>query len=1546
MWRKPALLICAGLVLGLVGRARGFEELLKVDIGTGGAVEPGFVGIGEDTDEEPYIVPDVNGTGIDIMLETTCPGNWLGFRDNGFHPLYGDLVHVNDWFGYAVIMTLGGLSPGTYSMESYHNNIWTAEAAVSNLDILVNEELVLEDVQQSRTQTGPFASAVFVFTVPSGQTSAEIKFQPTGEPPGGWSNVALNGFILYSGMAAGLKASEPSPAYKAEDVCPQALTLSWKPGDYAVTHDIYFGTSLSDVNESATAVVTGHDSNSWTAPTTLELGTTYYWRVDEVNDTDVWTGDVWWFVTQTGRAFDPVPVDDERGTPSGDTELRWAGSCLASSHNVYFGTSFSDVNDATTSSPQYQDNVSETSYAVSTDPFTLYYWRIDEVGAGTVKGDVWSFRTGLGGILMWYMFDGMQGSDLPDPITDDTGNVTFTKYIDVNYPGSIEYAGSNPIYNTDTGTSADFEPMASLYRPDPCTPTDLLRLDGYRYTIEMWICMDAAPDDDDYALIEKDDIWSMGINEDRVLEYWHAGDDDRYNVLEATGYPLRVGEWYHVAATFDFGALPRHKLYIDGGLATSRDACINNHGQPLLNPSGNMAPVGIGCRARGGPNDEGEWFQDFFNGKIDELRVQDVILKPGQFLTVPGPEWASNPNPYNGRRGVEPNDPNLVLSWTPGTTADSHNVYFGTDHDDVENAGTVGAEFMGNVDVNHYPENGSLLLEYGKTYYWRIDEVNGIDTWKGVVWRFTTRYEIVDPNLILWYRFDEEQGTTAVDYSGHELHGDCDDAANWDPNGGWEEGCLIFDDDTAVLTPYGTLEGINSEVTVAVWLYGMVQKEQRDNWVVDAGGGYYYLQVKVPDGTRDVYLRAGNESNDVLIWEQAKPDGWIDSWHHFGFVKDENAGQISMYFDGQLVDSNSVVNSTLSNLARRELKIGAKLTHSSDYEGKMDEFRLYNRALTAAEVQALFRGGDLGIAWGPQPFNGERDVDRNVLLTWKPGDYAVSHVVYLGTAWDDVNDADTLSSVYKGTQGPNEYDPGALELETTYYWRIDEVNGPNTWKGRVWRFQVADFLIVDDMESYNAIPGSGNEIYDTWDDGFMNWTGSQVALEYASVRIHEGVQSMRFAYNNAIAYYKYSEADANTTGPRPGNLKVGTDWTEAEVKAMTLFFYGEAGNDTTEQMYAAVEDSSKALAVAEYGDLGEDMADVAVADWHQWDIPLSAFADNGVTLTDVNKVRFGFGDRVTPVAGGSGIVYFDDIRLYQPKCVPWLIKPAADLSDNCIVDFDDVVILAEDWLRTDRQFDTVQQPDYARRVGWWKLDNDAYDDSGNFFDGTVEGDYAWVGGHIGAGALELKGGSSRVLVPHAVLLSPQDEVSVCAWVNYSATPSYSARVVAKGADTGDHESYALQVTDDDTASFFVRDVNTTLYGTDSSSELRHGEWTHIAGTFDGNEVRCYVNGELSNSEAVDVPGILVDTNDLAIGNRADATNRAFIGIVDDVQVYEYGLSDVEIAHIATGGTGYLDLTALSNLYNEEAQGQRTVNFRETVGSMSCCGRNSRLGNWD
>ena len=227
-----------------------------------------------------------------------------------------------------------------------------------------------------------------------------------------------------------------------------------------------------------------------------------------------------------------------------------------------------------------------------------------------------------------------------------------------------------------------------------------------------------------------------------------------------------------------------------------------------------------------------------------------------------------------------------------------------------------------------------------------------------------------------------------------------------------------------------------------------------------------------------------------------------------------------------------------------------------------------------------------------------------------------------------------------------------------------------------------DYLVVDDMESYDE---TDNWISDTWNDGLWNSSGSFIWLGVDPCEpVHTGDQSMVFVYDNTGFWMAYhSEIDAD-----PFYLEVGTDWTQWGVKSLTIYFYGDPNNDAndTEQMYVGLEDTSGAGSYAEvrYGDYGEDMNDIKKQEWTEWNIALSDF--NDVILTDVAKVVIGFGDRTNPwpagTPGGSGIVYFDDIRLYPPRCFPEKLKLAADLTGDCAVDYEDISIVAQEWLTT------------------------------------------------------------------------------------------------------------------------------------------------------------------------------------------------------------------------------------------------------------------------
>ncbi|MFB0554995.1 MAG: hypothetical protein ACETWQ_16940 [Phycisphaerae bacterium] len=281
----------------------------------------------------------------------------------------------------------------------------------------------------------------------------------------------------------------------------------------------------------------------------------------------------------------------------------------------------------------------------------------------------------------------------------------------------------------------------------------------------------------------------------------------------------------------------------------------------------------------------------------------------------------------------------------------------------------------------------------------------------------------------------------------------------------------------------------------------------------------------------------------------------------------------------------------------------------------------------------------------PDPSNGAVDIKQTPILTWTPGAYAASHQVYFGTDKEAVRNADTGSPEYKGTGdlGAESFDPGKLEWNTTYYWRIDEANDVNPdspWTGNVWSFTTANFLIVDDFESYNDIdppdPAS-NRIFEAWLDGYDDPTnGALVGNDlppYAEQSIvHGGIQSMPYFYDNSVGN---SEATHTLTYPR--------DWTEKGVNTLTIWFRGNSAN-AAENLYVVLNGSAV---------VNHDNPNAAqTGTWTEWIIDLQAFGDQGVNLANVNTIGIGFGNRNNPLAGGSGTMYFDDIRLYPPPPTP------------------------------------------------------------------------------------------------------------------------------------------------------------------------------------------------------------------------------------------------------------------------------------------------------
>jgi hypothetical protein len=302
---------------------------------------------------------------------------------------------------------------------------------------------------------------------------------------------------------------------------------------------------------------------------------------------------------------------------------------------------------------------------------------------------------------------------------------------------------------------------------------------------------------------------------------------------------------------------------------------------------------------------------------------------------------------------------------------------------------------------------------------------------------------------------------------------------------------------------------------------------------------------------------------------------------------------------------------------------------------------------------------DTSRARGPYPANMASKVAPYVLLSWTAGDGVATHDVYFGTDANSVLDADTSTvGIYQGSQLSEEtsFEPTGLELGKRYYWRVDEVNDPCFYKGNLWQFLVANYSLVDDFEKY----ADTNTLLLSWSN-----TGTGGALSLATTGGHDEAKTMKFDYNNS-GEPNYSEAQTND---------IDYDWTIAGVVAVDIWYKGDA-NNAAEQMYAALEDNnSNPVAVVENGDPNA----IKSSNWQVWRIKLTDFT--GVNLANIKKFYLGFGDRNNPVAGGTGTVYFDDIRLHLSRCIN---NPVEDLNDDCVIDFKDFAIMANNWMKSSR----------------------------------------------------------------------------------------------------------------------------------------------------------------------------------------------------------------------------------------------------------------------
>ncbi|GAG39854.1 unnamed protein product, partial [marine sediment metagenome] len=248
----------------------------------------------------------------------------------------------------------------------------------------------------------------------------------------------------------------------------------------------------------------------------------------------------------------------------------------------------------------------------------------------------------------------------------------------------------------------------------------------------------------------------------------------------------------------------------------------------------------------------------------------------------------------------------------------------------------------------------------------------------------------------------------------------------------------------------------------------------------------------------------------------------------------------------------------------------------------LSEVRFFSIPVFAREPQPESEATDVSI--------GTIDEPVDVTLGWRAGRDAVTHDVYLSTDEQAVIDGNAPFTTVAETS----YGPLSLDLGTTYYWKINEVNEaetPTTWQSEIWNFTTPEYFVVDDFEDYNDWPP--DEIFNAWIDGYYDPANgalvSNAAPPWAETAIvRGGEQAMPLFYSNTGGA-TYSEGERTFAVPQ--------DWAKAGVKTLALYFYGTGGN--TGQLYVEVNDTKVPY--------DGDASNLARAGWQAWNIDMAPF---------------------------------------------------------------------------------------------------------------------------------------------------------------------------------------------------------------------------------------------------------------------------------------------------------------------------------------------------
>ena len=928
------------------------------------------------------------------------------------------------------------------------------------------------------------------------------------------------------------------------------------------------------------------------------------------------------------KAFGPNP-DNGAIHPDTWVILNWSKGDAAVSHNVYFGVNFDDVNNGTQDT--FQANESETSFIAGLSgyaypdglvPDMTYYWRVDEVNENHPdspwKGDVWSFKIA---VQTAYNPDPPEGATMIDPGATLGWTAGVGAMLHRVYLGTDEDAVMNA-----TLDSPEYMGRKTLPSYEP----DLLEKGKTYY----W-----RIDEYDAHTTHIGDVWSFStipiipINDPNLLCWWKFDKGSETIAFDYSGYDHHGA--VNGASLEPYGQIGE-ALYFDG---TTGDFVVDEDAGAYINGL-SAVTVCMWIKAdetgtdRGFINSEEPARRDDYGiaMRYDKagyagggVNVFKMVVRSAQPVKAQRLESSSFVQSTEWQH--------VAMTWTSG---DIVRFYINA----RENT----------PSFNDSPnESGCTIIGCSKLIIGKGGEPGAAGAWKGLI----DDVHIYNKALTADEIKKVMRGESDIAYNPNPANGSTPDLHRALPIG-WSAGDLAAGHDVYFGTDEDAVTNADTSDTTGIYR----QRQSATNYTpaegVEWGAGPYYWRIDEynTDGTiskgavwqftvADFILVDDFERYDIgdnQIWHSWKDGLGYAAW-----------GDIPAYAGNGT--GSAAGDGTTNTYTEETIVHGGDQSMPYFYDNGKEGFSKYSEAEMSlsyprdwteygvAELSLWFRGYAAGFKEEPA------------------GTYTMT-----ASGADIAGTSDQFRYAYKRLSGSGSIEAQVLSIQDTHMWakagvmirRSPDPSSPFAavyiTPGAGCRFQSRTTLGADHSSD------SGVATDEEWSITAPYWVKLERNITNHSFRGYyssDGVTWKAMAWNpqyiimpdevyiglaltshniNAICTAQFS--NVNITGSvRPPN------WTD-EVIGTTM-----VSNDA-EPMYVAVANS-----VGESAVIYHDNPSAARIDtWTEWVIPLQVLADQGINLTNVDRIAIGFGTKGnTTTPGGSGKMYFDDIRLYRSR---------------------------------------------------------------------------------------------------------------------------------------------------------------------------------------------------------------------------------------------------------------------------------------------------------